>query len=100
MTTNRTDNINSNNSENTFVADLLNAYFTHRRNLPGEFAGRPLFEEHKSTYDIIDDLSPMADLYNAKSDIVSYMQAHGYGFTTLADGSVKWAIWRIVEGDF
>lgn len=88
------------NRDNSFVTDLLDAYFTHRRNLPGEFAGRALMEEPKSTYDIIDDLTPMANLYDAKDAVVNYMQSHGYGFTTLGDGSVKWAIWRIVEGDF
>ena len=97
MATNITD---KDNCDNSFVTELLDAYFTHRRNLPGEFAGRPLMEEPKSTYDIIDDLTPMANLYEAKDAVVSYMTTHGYGFTTLADGSVKWAIWRIVEGDF
>ena len=97
MATNITD---KDNRDNSFVTDLLDAYFTHRRNLPGEFAGRSLMEEPKSTEDIIDDLAPMAYLYDAKEAVVSYMQSHDYGFTTLADGSVKWAIWRIVEGDF
>ena len=97
MATNITD---KDNRDNSFVTDLLDAYFTHRRTLPGEFAGRALIEESKSTYDIIDDLAPMANLYDAKDAVVGYMQSHGYSFTTLADGSVKWAIWRIVEGDF
>lgn len=100
MTDNRSNNDNNAGAGNSFVTELLDAYFTHRRNLPGEFAGRPLMEEPKSTYDIIDDLTPMANLYEAKDAVVSYMTTHGYGFTTLADGSVKWAIWRIVEGDF
>ena len=29
--------------------------------------------------------------------VVDYMRVHGYGFTTLQDGSVRWAVWRFVD---
>lgn len=78
-----------------YIAELLDAYFMFRRNMPGD----GLIEEPKSTDEIIDELNPMVPLYGKKEGIFDYMLEHGYGFTTLADGSVKWAIWRLTEGD-
>ena len=79
--------------------EVLDAYFTFRRNLPGEEPGmgRPI-EEPKTTEDIIDDLQPMMSL--SKTLVVAYMRSHGYGMTTIGDGSVKWAIWRFVDGAY
>lgn len=76
-------------------AELLDAYFTFRTNMPDEDPGfgKPV-EEPKTTEDIMDDLQPMMPM---SMDVVAgYMRAHDYGFTTLADGSVRWAIWRFV----
>lgn len=80
-------------------AEVLDAYFTFRRPLPGEEPGlgSPI-EEPKTTDDIIDELLPMVAL--SKKVVVDYMRSHDYGMTTVGDGSVKWAIWRFVEGTY
>ena len=78
-------------------AELLDAYFTFRCNLPGVDPGfgKP-FEEPKTTQDIIDELRPMMLL--KERVVVHYLRIHDYGMTTVADGTVKWAIWRFVDG--
>ena len=77
--------------------EVLDAYFTFRRNLPGEEPGLGIpMSEPKTTEDILDDLHPMTDL--SKAVVVGYMRVHDYGMTTLRDGSVRWAIWRFVDG--
>ena len=59
--------------------------------------GKPV-EEHKTTDEIIDDLMPM--MYIKKEVVVGWMRSHGYGMTTIGDGSVKWAVWRFVDGKY
>lgn len=80
-------------------AEVLDAYFTFRRNLPGEEPGmgKPI-EEPKTTDEIIDDLMPMMTV--GKQVVVAYMRVHGYGMTTVQDGTVKWAVWRFVDGTY
>lgn len=78
-----------------YQVELLDSYFTFRSNLPDEANGVPMVEEPKTTADIQDDLSEMMPL-NAYV-IFQYMRFHEYGFTTLKDGTVKWAIWRMPE---
>lgn len=75
---------------------LLNAYFSLRRNKPDEDAklGAPI-EEPKTTDEIIDDLMSMMPM--TKEVVVGWLQSHEYGMTTVADGTVKWAIWRFVD---
>lgn len=72
---------------------LLDGYFETRENMPGKtVGGRELTAEPKSTGDIINDC---ADMYPLDTPtVVKYMQLHEFGFTTIADGSVKWAVWR------
>ena len=77
-------------------AELLDAYFTFRTNMPGEDPGfGKAVEEPKTTDEIMDDLQPM--MFMSKNVVAGYMRSHEYGFTTVADGSVRWAIWRYVE---
>lgn len=76
--------------------EVLDAYFTFRTNLPGEDPGmgKPI-EEPKTTDEIIDDLTPIMPL--SSKVVVGYMRSHGFGLTTIADGSVKWAVWRFID---
>lgn len=77
-------------------AEVLDAYFTFRRNLPEEDPGfGKAIEEHKTTDEIIDDLAPMMCM--SKSVVVDYMRNHDYHITTIGDGTVKWAIWRFPD---
>lgn len=77
-------------------AELLDAYFMFRRNLPDDDPGfGKAVEDPKTTQDIIDELQPMMGL--TEKIVVEYMRVHGYGFTTLQDGTVRWAIWRFVK---
>ena len=76
--------------------EVLDAYFTFRTNMPGEDPGfGKAVEEPKTTDEIMDDLMPM--MYMKKDVVAGYMRTHDYGFTTVADGSVRWAIWRFVD---
>ena len=84
------------NEEERSQAEVLDAYFTFRRNLPENDPGfGKAFEEPKTTDEIIDDLQPMMPL--SQKVVVGYMRSHGFGMTTVADGSVKWAIWRFMD---
>lgn len=79
--------------------EVLNAYFTFRRNLPDDEPGfGKAVEEPKTTQDIIDELSTMMRL--TEKVVVAYMRIHAYGMTTVADGTVKWAIWRFMNGTY
>ena len=76
-------------------AELLDSYFTFRRNLPEEDKGLGrAVEEPKTTEDIIDDLVPMMNM--SKDVVVGWLRAHDYHITTVADGTPKWAIWRYI----
>ena len=76
-------------------AELLDSYFTFRRNLPEEDKGLGrAVEEPKTTEDIIDDLTPMMNM--SKDVVVGWLRAHDYHITTVADGTPKWAIWRYI----
>ncbi len=77
-------------------AEVIDAYFTFRRNLPGEDPGfGKAVAEPKTTDDIIDELMPMMCVQ--KDVVVGWLRAHDYHITTRADGSVAWAIWRFVD---
>lgn len=79
--------------------EVLDAYFTFRRNLPEDDPGfGKAIEEPKTTQDIIDELSTMMRL--TEKVVVAYMHIHAYGMTTVADGTVKWAIWRFMNGTY
>ena len=77
-------------------AEVLDAYFTFRVNLPDNDPGiGKIISEPKTTDEIIDDLQPMMPL--SQNIVVGYLRSHGFGMTTVEDGTVKWAIWRVVE---
>ena len=42
----------------------------------------------------------MPMMYIKKDVVVGWMRSHGYGMTTIGDGSVKWAVWRFVDGTY
>lgn len=73
-----------------FAKQLLDSYFMFRRNLPE--AG--FIQENKTTLQIMDELTPMMML--PTDDVVQYMMEHDYSTTTEQDGTVVWAIWRLV----
>lgn len=77
-------------------AELLDAYFTFRTNMPGDDPGfGKASPEPKTTEEIMDDLMPMMNI--GKNVVAGYMRTHEYGYTTLADGTVRWAIWRYMD---
>lgn len=77
-------------------AELLDSYFLYRTNMPGEDPGfGKAAAEPKTTDEIIDDLMPMMNV--SKTVVTEYMRAHDYGFTTAADGTPRWAIWRYMD---
>ena len=82
--------------EEKIQVEVLDGYFTFRTNMPGD---DPSFgkavEEPKTTVEIMDDLAPM--MFVEKTIVAGYMRTHGYSVTTMADGSVRWAIWRYVD---
>lgn len=84
------------NEKERSQVELLDAYFTFRRNLPSEEEnlGKPA-EDHKTTDEIIDDLSSM--MLVEQSVVVGWMRNHNFHITTIADGTVKWAIWRFLK---
>ena len=76
--------------------EVLDAYFTFRRNMPENDPGfGKAIAEPKTTDEIIDDLMPMMPI--SQKVVAGYMRSHEYGLTTIGDGSVKWAIWRFVD---
>ena len=83
-------NENDNSREQQVKQKLLDSYFLFRRPLPEE----GYIQENKTTLQIIDELELMMTVGNM--DVVEYMDAHDYSFTTEQDGTVKWAIWRQV----
>lgn len=79
-------------------AELLDSYFYSRRNLPEELPGLgKAVEDYKTTDEIIDDLLPM--MYVKKDVVTGWMRAHDYHFTTVADGTPRWAVWRFMSMD-
>jgi len=77
-------------NEGKFVQQLLDGYFTFRTNLPE----KGYLQENKTTQQIQDELQSMYTV--AAGDIVGYMLEHGYSTTTEQDGTVIWAIWRMI----
>lgn len=87
------DNRERDNSKRQFAQQLLDSYFTFRRNLPET----GYLQENKTTLQIMDELSPMMML--STDDVVEYMLEHDYYTTIEPDGTVSWAIWRQVSLD-
>ena len=76
--------------------EVLDGYFMYRTNMPDDDPGfGKASPEPLTTEDIMDDLMPMMNI--GKNVVAGYMRAHEYGYTTLADGTVRWAIWRYMD---
>ena len=52
------------------------------------------FKFHRSTVELQDDLQNMYPF--SQEEIAEYMIDHDYSPLSEGDGSVKWAIWRII----
>jgi len=90
--------LDSLDEEEKCQAELLDSYFYFRRNLPDEDPGLgKAVEDYKTTDEIIDDLTPM--MFVSKNVVTGWMRAHDYHFTTAADGTPRWAIWRFMTMD-
>lgn len=70
--------------------EILNAYFGFRKPLPEN----GYIQQNRSTVEIQDDLAPMVWL--EVDEIVEYMSNNDYAPTTEQDGTVRWAIWRML----
>lgn len=77
-------------NEGKFVQQLLDSYFTFRKNLPEQ----GYIQENKTSQQIQDELEPMYSV--TTGEIVDYMLEHDYSTTTEQDGTVAWAVWRQV----
>lgn len=73
--------------------ELLDGFFQFRSNMPDLESGFHLFEDFMTTADIVDYLTEMAAV--PQRLVYQYMLKHNYGFRTMKDGSVKWAVWRM-----
>lgn len=84
---------NDRTEEEKMQCKLLDEYMRSRQNLPGKtLTGEELIEDDKTTADIAADLSTMYPM--DEKIIARYMFLHRFTTTTLADGTVAWAIWR------
>lgn len=73
-----------------FIRMVLDAYFLMRRPLPEDGA----VQQNRTTCDIQEELEPM--LHISGEDIIDYMLEHEYSTTTGEDGTVAWAVWRLI----
>ncbi len=72
--------------------DVLKAYIHDLDNLPPK--GDVRIASHRTTRDIVDELSPMVTLDEKKVD--AFMEEHEFNMIKDEDGVVKWAIWKKV----
>lgn len=70
--------------------EIMDAYFHFRKPLPED----GYVQQNRSTVEIQDDLAPMVWL--EVDEIVEYMSNNDYSPTTEQDGTVRWAIWRML----
>lgn len=78
------------------VATVMEAWATTRENLPGQNGGgEELKEFPESTTEIASDIQDMCDA--DLQTINRWMRMHGFGMTTMDDGTIKWAIWRDIS---
>lgn len=71
--------------------EIIDAFFSFRSNRPQEGYA----QENRNTNELWDDLH---DMYNfTNEEIANYMMENDYVPTTEQDGSVKWAIWRMIS---
>lgn len=74
---------------------VLDAYFASRTSGMGDNPGMGAsISDPKTTEEIVDDLSPIADVY--KEVVINYLMVHGYELHAEADGNLRWDIWRYV----
>lgn len=71
-------------------SQILDAFFTFRSPLPEE----GMVQENRTTTELLDDLQEMYGY--TVDEIADYLIEHEYAPTTEQDGSVKWAIWRML----
>lgn len=77
------------------VAMLLKAYFhTRVPVIPAGAAQGSYMEDHKTSFDIVQELGDMMRL--SVEDIVPYMIDSGYRIGTVEDGTPRWCIYRRV----
>ena len=80
-----------NNRKEEVKRQILDAFFTFRRNLPED----GYIQQNRTTEEIWDDLRNM---YNfTYEEIADYLIDHNYSPVTEQDGSVKWAVWRLIH---
>lgn len=77
------------------VETIMNAYMKRRHGIPTGLGAE--MEEHKTTQMIVEDLEDMMTL--TMDEIVDYLSERGYGYITLEDGSLAWAMWRDLGRD-
>lgn len=93
MIMNDQDKLKELNGYGPVKLEILAAYFRSRSNVPGtSIVGEELIADPKSTEEICADLMPMTMI--DPNLVAAYMLMKGYTFTTLDDGTIKWAIWR------
>ena len=72
---------------------LLDNYFASRSPEPKMgITGDSYTPEYKTTEDIYEDLEPINPVSTRL--IVIYLRNHGYRLKTVADGTLRWEIWR------
>ena len=72
---------------------LLDNYFASRSPEPKKgITGDSYTPEYKTTEDIYEDLEPINPVPTRL--IVVYLRSHGYRLKTVADGTLRWEIWR------
>ena len=72
---------------------LLDNYFASRSPEPKMgITGDSYTPEYKTTEDIYEDLAPINPVSTRL--IVIYLRNHGYRLKTVADGTLRWEIWR------
>lgn len=72
---------------------LLDNYFASRSPEPKKgITGDSYTPEYKTTEDIYDDLEPINPVPTRL--IVLYLRNHDYRLKTVADGTLRWEIWR------
>lgn len=72
---------------------LLDNYFASRSPEPKMgITGDSYTPEYKTTEDIYEDLEPINPVSTRL--IVLYLRNHGYRLKTVADGTLRWEIWR------
>lgn len=77
-----------------FEFELLDAYFASRSPEPAtaKLTGDAFTPEYKTTDDIYEELLPIHQVN--MQVIVVYLRYHGYRLKTVADGTLRWEIWR------